>query len=117
MKLAGIAATAMGIISVVSAVPHQAAQILEAAYPGDFVRRQLLNACNDYDLALDRFNPRSRDECYRALPKESPEQGHAQVGLAVNQIDLGRTAHLAGAPRNDIGLMEATEAVRAGMSR
>ena len=117
MKLAGIAATAMGLIGAVGAVPHQAFELIEASYPGDFVKRQLLNACIAYDLALDRFNPISRDECYRALPKESPEQGHAQVGLAANQIDLGRAAHLAGAPRNDIGLIEATEAVRSGISR
>jgi hypothetical protein len=117
MKLAGIAATAMGLMGVVSAVPHHALQLLEASYPSDFVKRQVLNACIAYDLALDRFNPTSRDECYRALPKEAPERVHAQIGLSANQIDLGRTAHLAGAPNNDIGLMEITATVRGGISR
>jgi hypothetical protein len=117
MRLAGIAATAMGLFGAISATPHQALELLEASYPADFVKRQVLNACIAYDLALDRFNSISRDECYRALPKQVPEQGRAQVGLTANQIDLGRTAHLAGAPRNDIGLLEATEAVRSGISR
>ena len=117
MKLAVIAATAMGLTSVVSAVPHEALRLVEASYPSDFIKRQVLNACIAYDLAFDRFNPVSRDECYRAFPTKIPEPVHAQVGLAANEVDLGRAAQLSGAPNNDISLMEATEAVRSGVSR
>ena len=117
MKLAVIAVAAIGLTGAVSAAPHEALRLLEASYPSDFVKRQVLNACIAYNLAFDRFNQASRDECYRALPRDVPEREHAQVGLAANQIDLRRTAHLAGAPNNDISLMEATEAVRGGISR
>jgi hypothetical protein len=117
MKAAGIAAIAIGIISVVSAAPHQILRLLEASYPSDFLKRQVLNACISYDLAFNRFDSMSRDACYVALPKKGPEPVHAQVGLAANQVDLVRRAQLAGAPNNDIGLMEMTEAVRGGISR
>lgn len=117
MKLAVIAVAAMGLTGVVSAVPHQALRLLEASYPSDFIKRQVLKACIAYDLSFDRFNPGSRKECYRALPKDTPEPMHAQVGLAANQIDLRRAAHFTGAPSNDIGLIEETEAVRGGISR
>jgi hypothetical protein len=117
MKIVVIAAAAMGLTSLVSAAPHQAIHLLEESYPSDFIKRQVLNACIAFDLAFDRFDPGSRAVCYRALPKASPDQAHVQVGLAANQIDLRREAHLVGAPNNDIGLMEATEAVRSGVSR
>ena len=117
MKLAFIAATAMGLTGVVSAAPHQALRLLEASYPADFIKRQVLDACIAYDLGFDRFDPISRDECYRALPKDVPQRVHAQVGLAANQIDLRRAAHLDGAPNNDVSLMELTESVRGGISR
>jgi len=117
MKLAGIAAGAIGLIAVVSAAPHQTLRLLEASYPSDFVKRQVLNACIAYDLAFNRFDPISRNACYVALPKKGPEPVHAQVGLAANQIDLVRRSQLAGAPNNDIALMEMTEAVRGGISR
>ena len=112
-----VAAAAIGLIGIVSAAPHQVIQLLEASYPSDFIKRQVLNACIAYDLAFDRFNPESRVVCYRALPKASPDQAHVRVGLAANQIDLRREAHLVGGPNNDIVLMEATEAVRGGISR
>lgn len=117
MKIAVIAAAAMGLTSVISAAPQQTVRLIEASYPSSFVKRQLLNACIAYDLAFNRFNASSRDACYRALPKDVPEATRAQVGLAANQIDLRREAHLSGAPNNDIGLMEATEAIRSGISR
>jgi hypothetical protein len=68
-------------------------------------------------LAFDRFHPANRDECYRGLPENIPDRAHAQIGLVANQVDLGRAAHLSGAPNNDISLMEATEAARSGVSR
>ena len=117
MKLAVIAVAAMGLTSVVGAAPREAFRLLEASYPSDFVKRQVLDACIAYNLAFDRFNAVSRDECYRALPRDMPEREHAQVGVPANQIDLRLTARLAGAPGNDISLMEATEAVRGGISR
>ncbi len=116
MKLAAIA-TVIGLSSIVSAAPQRTVDLLHEIYPSDFIKRQVLSLCIAYDLGLNRFSTMSREECYRSMPKGPLENAHARVGLAVNQLDLRGAADLHGAPSNDIRVIEATEAIRGGVSR
>jgi hypothetical protein len=116
MKLAAIA-TVIGLGGVVSAAPQRTIDLLNEIYPSDFIKRQVLNLCITYDLGFNRFSTMSREECYRTMPKGALENAHPRVGLAANQFDLRRAADLHGAPRNDIRVIEATEAIRGGVSQ
>jgi hypothetical protein len=115
MKLAAIAV--IGLSSIVSAAPQRTMDFLNEIYPSGFIKRQVLGLCIAYDLGCNRFSTMSREECYRSMPKGPTENAHARVGLTANQLDLRRTADLHGAPRDDIRVIEATEAIRGGVSR
>jgi hypothetical protein len=111
MRIAWIIGLAGLSIGVAAAHPAAIRNLIHAIYPPDPALRRALGQCFLENPKFDRFDPKAREACYRALlPTIEPEAAGARVPTPpANFVDLWRAAGYGHLSPNDVRAEQQTD--------